>query len=73
MIQRAEFWNLKGEPLKTLTVSDIRKVSGIWTRHGLEMVNHQTGHTTRFLVSNVDYTSPISDEFFTRSALERGL
>ena len=73
MILRAEFWDVKGELLKTLTVSDIRQVDGIWTRHDLTMANHQSGHTTRFLFSDVDYASPIDDDFFTRGALERGL
>lgn len=73
MIQRAKFWDLKGNLLKTLTVSDVRQVSDIWTRHELMLVNHQTGHSTQFLFSNVDYVSPIDDEFFTRSALERGI
>ena len=73
MIRRAEFWDVKGTLLKTLTVSDIRPVDGILSRHELDLVNHQTGHKTRFVFSNVDYGSPIDDGLFTRRALERGL
>ncbi|MFT7177351.1 MAG: hypothetical protein ACJAUG_003364 [Halioglobus sp.] len=59
--------------LKTTTISDIRKIDGIWTRHRMEVRNHKTGHHTEFVFSDVDYQTPVVDSSFTRRALERGL
>jgi hypothetical protein len=73
MLRKVEFWDPKGKPLKTLTVGDVRKVDGIWTRHELLMENHRTGHSTRFTFSGVDYATPVKDSMFSRKALERGL
>ncbi len=69
---QAEFFDLRGEPLKTLTVSDLREVDSIWTRHELTMENHQTGHSTQFRFSNVDYAAPVNDSQFSKQALSRG-
>lgn len=73
MMLRAEFWDGKGQPLKTLTVGDIRKVDGIWTRHYMSILNRQTGHRTEYFVSNVDYSQSVDDAMFTTRAMKRGL
>jgi hypothetical protein len=72
MVVREEFWDLKEKPLKTLEVSDIVQVDGIWTRRNLFVTNHQTGHQTRFIFTDVDYTTPVDDSLFSKRALERG-
>ena len=69
---RAEYWDIKMNPLKTLEVSDIREIDGILTRHNLVIRNHKTGHYTEFQFSQVDYKSPVDDKLFTRQALKRG-
>ncbi len=72
MVRRSQMWDQRGQPLKTIHVGDIRQVQGIWTPHLIEVVNHKTGHRTRFLFSNVDYRSEVDDRIFTQSALKRG-
>ncbi|MFT5709718.1 MAG: putative RND superfamily exporter protein [Halioglobus sp.] len=72
MVVRAEFWDPKDKHLKSLVISDIRQVDGIWTRHQLEVTNHQTGHLSRFTFSEVDYQSAVRDSMFTRRTLSRG-
>lgn len=72
MARKTEFWDTHGKLLKTLHFRDIRKVNGIWTPHRLEVENHQTGHRTLFTISDVDYTSVVSDRLFKREALGRG-
>ena len=72
VVRVVEFWGLKGRHLKTLTALDVREVQGIWTRHELTMKNHQTGHKTTLMLSNVDYTTPVKTNLFTRQALSRG-
>ncbi len=69
---KAEYWDIKMNPLKTLEVSDIRKIDGILTRHKLTIKNHKTGHFTEFQFSQVDYEAPVDDKLFTRQALKRG-
>jgi len=73
MITGAEFWDLRGEHLKTLTVEDIKQVDGFWTRGRLIMTNHQTGHSTEIEFSQIDYLSSVDDRVFTQQALKRGL
>ena len=73
IVIKADYWDPKGEPLKSLAVSDIRKVDGYWTRHDLEIRNHKTGHSSRFVFSDVDYNSPVADDVFTQRAIARGL
>ena len=73
IIRKSLYIDLKGNELKTVTTSDIRKVDGIWTRHILNVQNHKTGHHTIFTFSDVDYTSPVPDRIFTKQALRKGL
>ncbi|MFT6274021.1 MAG: hypothetical protein ACJAZ0_000109 [Halioglobus sp.] len=73
MIKKSDFWDVKGVLLKSLEVSEITQIEGIWSRMNLTMKNHKTGHKTHFVFSEVDYSSLIDDQYFTRSALVRGL
>jgi len=73
MIRKAEYWDIAGNYLKTLQVTDIRKVDGIWTGHKLEILNHKTGHKTIFTFSDVDYNSTVPDDVFTEDALVIGI
>lgn len=68
-----EFWDTRGEPLKTTRSLDIRRVDGIWTSHRLEVEQHQTHHRTLFTFSEVKYDTDIDDKVFTEGALRRGL
>ncbi len=72
MIVEAKFWDLKGNELKTLEISDIFQADGIWTRGKLGITNHSTGHKTRFQFTEADYATPLDDSLFTRQSLERG-
>ncbi len=72
MVTQVEFWDIKGRPLKHLVATDIRQVGGVWTRHRLDLENFQSGHRTRLVFSEVDYTTDISDNSFARQALSRG-
>lgn len=72
IVIRAEYWDTRGRPLKTLVTNDIRQIDGIWTRHGLTIDNHKTGHKTIFTFSEVDYRSEVKDAVFTKRALSKG-
>ncbi|NRB41338.1 MAG: outer membrane lipoprotein-sorting protein, partial [Pseudomonadales bacterium] len=72
LIIKANYWGIKGKPLKTLTMTDISTVDGILTRHRLSIDNHKTGHHTTFKFSDVDYKSPVKDKLFTQRAMKQG-
>ncbi len=72
VIQSSEYWGPKGNYLKSVMMSDIRQVSGIWTRHNIEAVNHKTGHKTLFEFSEVDYQTRVKDSLFRKNSLTRG-
>jgi len=73
MGRKVEFWDIRQNPLKTLNLSNIEQVDGIWTALNLEIRNHKTGHTTRFTFAEVDYKAPVNDDVFTERALKRGI
>jgi len=72
-VVKNEFWDPKGNRLKTYRASDIRPVDGVWTRHQLDIENHLTGHHSRFVFSDVDYQTEVPDRLFTSRALIKGL
>jgi outer membrane lipoprotein-sorting protein len=73
IVRKTDFWDVRGEPLKTSFIRDIRQVQGIWTAHEIEARHHKTGHRTVFTFSDVDYGSNIDDDLFTERTLLRGL
>ncbi|WP_293751437.1 outer membrane lipoprotein-sorting protein [uncultured Paraglaciecola sp.] len=72
VIIKVNYWDLKDKPLKTLIVTDIRKVDDILTRHNLAATNHKTGHKTTFVFSDVDYKTQVKDKLFTQRAMKLG-
>ena len=73
IVRKSLFFDVNGNKLKTIYVSDIRKVDGKWTRHLLRAENHKTGHQSIFRFDEVDYKSNIPDRVFLKSSLRRGL
>jgi len=67
---RSEYWDLKGSPLKTIRVSDIRQVDGVWTPHRIEAERHSNGHRTLFTITDTDYEDELDDLLFTKRSLE---
>lgn len=72
MVRKSEFWDVRGNHLKTLHVTDIEKVDGIWTAMRMEIENHKTDHKTLFEFTDVDYASQVNDNVFSQPALRRG-
>lgn len=73
MPHQIEFFDLNGEPLKTIVVGDIQNIDGIWTALRIEARNHQTGHNTLFELSEVSYSRPVPARLFAPASLTRGL
>lgn len=67
------FMDRAGRPLKTIEVLDWTTISGIHTPLDIRAINHQTGHRTRFEISDIEYPETLQDRLFDQRALERGL
>ena len=70
--RETRFWDIAGNPLKTVHILDIRQIQGIWTPHQINVENHKTGHRTEFTFADVDYETPIKPEAFNQNTLQRG-
>jgi hypothetical protein len=67
-----EYWDPRGEPLKTVRLGDVREVQGIWTPHWIEAESRRSGHRTRLAFRNVIYDPALPEDLFTERALVRG-
>jgi outer membrane lipoprotein-sorting protein len=69
---RAEFYDRKGELLKTLRWLDYRKYNNrYWRSHRMEMENHQTGKSTTLTFSDYSFGNGFSDRDFDQNSLRR--
>jgi len=68
-----EFVDVRSRPLKTIEVSSIERIDGIWTPGRISAVNHQTGHRTEFVFRDVEYTAGFDGSLFDARLLSRGL
>jgi predicted RND superfamily exporter protein len=72
IVVKADYWDVKNQPLKHLEMSNIRLVDNIITRHVLTINNVKTSHKTIFEFSDVNYNSTVKDSLFSKRALKQG-
>jgi outer membrane lipoprotein-sorting protein len=70
---KREFYDDRGEYLKTLWVKEYDNIQGYWTVLHSEMENEQRRHKTVMQFKNVDYDTGVSDNMFTERIMTRGL
>jgi len=71
-IRKVEFYDRRGDLLKTLTFDDYRRYrDAYWRAHALHMVNHQTGKSTDLLFSDYRFGMDFHDTDFEKGALTR--
>ena len=63
-VRRVEFYDRRGDLLKTLTLADYREYDGVWRSHRMEMVNHQTGKSTTLEQNNYQFQTGLTDGDF---------
>jgi outer membrane lipoprotein-sorting protein len=70
---KREFYDDRGEYLKTLHVKKYDEIQGYWTVLHSEMENEQRQHRTVMQFKNVEYDTGVSDNMFTERIMTRGL
>ena len=71
-IQKIDFYDRKNALLKTQTVSGYQQYLGrYWRPDRMEMINHQTGKSTRLDWKNYRFQTGLKDRDFSKSSLER--
>ena len=69
---KVDFYDRKGELLKTLSFSDYKQYLGKhWRSNVAVMVNHQTGKSTELRWIDVQFKTGLTDADFDQSALKR--
>ncbi len=70
--QKIDFFDRKGELLKTLTSHGYKKyIDKIWRQSEMKMVNHITGKSTDLFFNNYSFANGLSDRDFDKKSLER--
>ena len=71
-VRKVEFYDRRGDLLKTLELNDYREYEGgVWRTHRMEMVNHKTGKETDLVYSDYEFKTGLGDNSFNKSALRR--
>ena len=71
-MRRIEFYDRKGQLLKTLSLQDYRQYEGAyWRPLQMLMVNHQTGKSTDLIFSGFRFETGLKERDFVKSVLRR--
>ncbi len=71
-IRRIDFYDRRGDMLKTLTVDHYRQYDKkYWRPHRLQMVNHQTKKSTDLVYSEFKFNEGLSNRDFNKVVLKR--
>jgi outer membrane lipoprotein-sorting protein len=72
VLAAVDFYDRQDRLLKTLRVSGIDRIDGIWTAQKMEMTNVRDRHSTVIDISDIRFNTPLEDSLFTVANLERG-
>lgn len=70
---KRDYYDKRGTLLKTLRVSSVELISGVWIIKKTEMRNVQKGTSTRMEFTDVRINTGITDSSFSELAMTRGL
>ncbi len=69
---KAEFFDRKDSLLKTLTITGYKKyIDKLWRADEMDMVNHQTGKSTKLVFENYSFRNGMTDRDFDQNSLAR--
>lgn len=70
-LKKVDFYDKKGEKMKTLDNEKVEKIGNYWTATDFTMTDIKANHKTRMIFSNIKYDSNLSDdEFSVRKLLQ---
>ncbi|MEL6361786.1 MAG: outer membrane lipoprotein-sorting protein [Pseudomonadota bacterium] len=69
--RKVEFYDRKGDLLKTLSLNDYRQYGEIWRAQSLSMVNHQTGKETDLIYGDFQFETGLDANDFEQAILTR--
>jgi outer membrane lipoprotein-sorting protein len=72
VINAVDYYDRQDRLLKTLRVSGIRQIDGVWTATTMEMTNVQNKHATIIEMSDITFNIPLDNSLFAVTNLERG-
>lgn len=71
-MRKVEFYDRKGQLLKTLVLEDYRQYEGAyWRPLKMSMVNHQTGKSTELHYSDYRFQTGLTNNHFVKAVLRR--
>lgn len=71
-VRKVEFYDRRGDLLKTLDLRDYREYAGgVWRAHHLAMHNHQTGKSTALVYEEYEFGIGLKPRDFAKTALRR--
>ncbi|MBI3877836.1 MAG: outer membrane lipoprotein-sorting protein [Verrucomicrobia bacterium] len=73
MSRRSKYFDAQGKIQRTILSQDIEQVDGVWTAKRVTATDERSGHSSEFLLTAVDYKTPVDDARFTEQALLRGV
>jgi outer membrane lipoprotein-sorting protein len=72
VIAAVDYYDRQDRLLKTLRVSGVSQINGIWTAQKMEMTNVQDKQSTVIEMSEIRFNIPLDDSLFAVTSLERG-
>lgn len=71
-VQKIDFYDRKNSLLKTLSYSDYKQyLNKFWRADYAEMINHQSGKSTKLAWTNYAFKTGLTDRDFNRNTLKR--
>ena len=71
-VRKVEFYDRRGDLLKTLAFADYRQYEGqYWRAQTMSMVNHKTGKSTDLIYSDYEFKTGLRDDEFVKTGLAR--
>ncbi len=71
-LRQVEFYDRRGDLLKTLTLSEYREYqNSYWRPHHLNMINHMTGKSTDMIYSEYTFKTGLVERNFNKNVLRR--
>ena len=70
-VRKVEFYDRRGDLLKTLELSEYRAYGEYWRSHLLKMQNHKTGKSTDLRYDDYEFSTGLADKDFVKGVLSR--